>query len=114
MSLLLVAFRIAGAILLTALVAVVGVQFVTGHINTKGLVTDKSLDKPSLSPARAQLLASTLAIAAMYAYRVVMNGGSGSLPDIPGGMLMFVGASHATYIGGKLLTLLSGRARFLR
>lgn len=114
MSLLLIAFRIAGAVLLTALVAVVGVQFVTGRINTKGLVTDKSLDGPSLSPARAQLLASTLTIAALYAYRVVTTAGSGSLPDIPGAMLTFVGASHVTYIGGKALTLLSGRGRFLR
>ena len=112
MSPLLVAYRVTGAALLAALSAVIVVQLATGRINTHGLLNDKNVDSTNaLSPARVQLLASTLAVAALYVYRVVT---SGSLPDISGSTLAFVGASHVTYVVGKALTLLSGRSRFFR
>lgn len=115
MSLLLAAYRITGLTLLAALVTVVIIQLTTGTINTRGLVTDKNLDaSDSISPARAQLLFSTLAVAALYVYRVVTSAGASSLPDIPGSVVSFVAASHVTYIVGKAITVLSGRGRFSR
>ena len=115
MSPLLAAYRITGATIFAALIAVIGVQLATGRINTRGLLHDKSFSATeSPSPARAQLLVSTLIVAAIYAYRVIASSGSGSLPDIPGSTLTFVGASHVTYMLGKALTLLSGRNRFFR
>jgi hypothetical protein len=115
MSPLLVAYRLTGGGILVALVAVIVVQFATGRINTHGLLRDKSLKgTESLSPARTQLLLSTLTIAVMYAYRVVASAGSGVLPDIPGSALAFVGASHVTYMLGKAITLFSDRGRLSR
>jgi hypothetical protein len=115
MSLLLAAYRVAGLTLLSALITVVVIQLATGTINTRGLVTDKTLDaRESVSPARAQLLFSTITVAALYAYRVVTTRGASSLPDVPGSVLAFVAASHATYTVGKAITVLSGRGRFRR
>jgi len=115
MSLLLAAYRVAGLTLISALVTVVVIQFVTGTINTRGLVTDKNLEaRESISPARAQLLFSTITVAALYVYRVVTTRGASSLPDVPGSVLAFVAASQATYAVGKAITVLSGRGTFRR
>jgi hypothetical protein len=115
MSLLLAAYRITGLTLLSALVTVVVVQLATGTISTRGLVTGKNLDaRDSISPARVQLLFSTLTVAALYIYRVVTSDGASALPDVPGPVLGFVAASHVTYIVGKAITLLSGRGKFPR
>ena len=115
MSLLLAAYRVAGLTLISALVTVVVIQFVTGTINTRGLVTDKTLEAgESVSPARAQLLFSTITVAALYVYRVVTTRGASSLPDVPGSILAFVAASNATYAAGKAITVLSSRGKFRR
>ena len=115
MSLLLAAYRIAGLTLLAALVTVVVIQVMTGAINTRGLVTDKNLEAgESISPARAQLLFSTATVAALYVYRVVTSRSASTLPDLPGSVLAFVAASQATYIVGKVITVLSGRGKFRR
>jgi hypothetical protein len=115
MSLLLAAYRIAGLTLLAALVIVVIVQLTTGRITTRGLITDKNLDaSDSISPARAQLLFSTLTVAALYVYRVVTSGSGVSLPDVPGSVLSFVAASQVTYMVGKAITVLSGRSKLPR
>jgi len=115
MSPLIAAYRLTGAGIFIALIAVIGFQLLTGRINTRGLLRDKSLDaSESLSPARAQLLVSTVIMAVMYTYRVVASSGSGALPDIPGSVLAFVGASQVIYLLGKAITLLSGRGRLSR
>ncbi|HEV3455958.1 MAG TPA: hypothetical protein VHG32_05325 [Thermoanaerobaculia bacterium] len=56
------------------------------------------------SPARLQLLIFTVAVAANYLHRVIVNTDPHSLPDVPQGVINALGGSQAVYIAGKALS----------
>ena len=115
MLLLLAAYRLTGCVLLAALGLALGIQFGTGRINTRGLICHKNLGSAdTVSPARVQLLLSTLTFAALYAYRVVASPETNSLPDVPGSVVAFQAASQVTYMIGKAITVLSRKGKFSR
>ncbi len=95
--------------LLAGLGAVVAFQIITGRINTKGLLSDKTKKGVgTFSPARLQLLIFTLAVA-FYVLGKVMNsiaaGGDPQFPQIDMNVLLILGGSHALYLGAKTLSL---------
>ena|SRR6266446_5735390 len=88
---------------LAALIAVVAFQILTGKIETRGLLSEKTKDGVvSVSPARVQLLFFTLAFA-FYLLSEIMN--SRQFPTIDPKWLLILGGSHSLYLGGKGLSL---------
>jgi hypothetical protein len=89
--------------LLAALIAVVAYQILTGKINTRGLLSEKTKNGlGGASPARVQLLLITLAFA-FYLLSAIMN--SRQFPTIDTKWLLILGGSHSIYLGGKGLSL---------
>jgi len=92
-------------IVVCALAAVVVFQFLTGRINTRGLLSEKT--KAGLGPvsaARVQLLLFTLAFAIYVLSEVVKKH---QFPEIETKWLILLGGSHSIYLGGKgVLSLL--------
>lgn len=90
--------------LLAALMAVVAFQILTGRINTRGLLSEKTEKGVlAISPARLQLLLFTLAFAFYVLSQVVK---SRQFPEIETKWLLILGGSHSVYLGGKGLSLL--------
>ena len=89
--------------LLAILTAVVAFQILTGRINTRGLLSEKTKDGVvGVSPARVQLLLFTVAFA-FYLLSAIIN--SGQFPTIDTKWLLILGGSHSIYLGGKGLSL---------
>jgi hypothetical protein len=91
-----------------ALGALVAFQMITGRINIKGLLSDKTKKGAgTFSPARLQLLMFTLAFA-VYILGKVMNSiaaGNPHLPEIDQNVMLILGGSQALFLGAKSLPL---------
>src|SRR5438270_12046657 len=99
-------------VLLAALTAVVVYQIITGRINTRGLLSEKTKDGvQGISPARVQLLLFTLAFAGYvlsqvtYSIANAASGQPGQFPTIDVKWLLILGGSHSMYLGGKGLSM---------
>ena|SRR5258708_1233562 len=95
---------------LAALIAVVAYQILTGRINTRGLLSEKTkTGVGGISPARVQLLLFTLAFA-FYVFsqvtKSIATGKPGQFPTIDVKWLLILGGSHSIYLGAKGLPLL--------
>jgi len=89
---------------LASLTAVVAFQLLTGRINTRGIISEKTKDGlGGISPARLQLLLFTGAFAFYVLSQVVK---SRQFPEIETKWLLILGGSHSVYLGGKGLSLL--------
>jgi hypothetical protein len=85
--------------LLTALIAVVTYQILSGRINTRGLLSEKTQNGVmAVSPSRVQLLLFTLAIAFYVLSQIDY---SHQFPTIDVKWLAILGGSHSIYLGGK-------------
>ena len=94
--------------LVLALAGIVLFELLGGQINTKFLLSGSSghghmAKDGSISPARVQLLLSTLGLALYYLMQVTNNPTSG-LPDVPESWPALLGGSHAIYLGSKAYT----------
>ena len=67
-----------------------------------GLKVKGGHDEGTFSPARLQMLMSTVLAAMYYLLQVINNRGSNSLPDVPATLIGILGGSHAIYLGGKV------------
>lgn len=99
--------------LLTALIAVVAYQILTGRVNTRGLLSEKTENGVvAVSPARVQLLLFTLAMAFYVLSQIAY---SHQFPTIDVKWLAILGGSHSIYLGGKglpvLLSLLKSKEK---
>jgi hypothetical protein len=77
--------------------SLVAYQMLTGRISTNRLLADKVTG--AFSPARAQLLVVTLIGAVMYLLQVAEH--PTQLPEVSQELLLIVGGSNLTYLGGK-------------
>jgi hypothetical protein len=93
-------------IFLLGLVAVISYRLLTGRINMKSLLSDKSTRR-QFSPARLQLLLFTLGGALYYLILIIENKRQGRFPDIPNEFLLLMSGSHTFYLGSKLMPLLA-------
>jgi len=84
-------------LLILGLIFVVGYQLLTGRINTKKLLHNKTTDRPS--PGRVQLLMLTLVGALYYLLRTADD--PQKLPEIPNELLLILGGSNLVYLTGK-------------
>lgn len=97
--------------LLAALIAVVAFQILTGRINTRGLISEKTKDGVlRVSPARVQLLLFTVAFA-FYLLSAIINSSPHQFPTIDTKWLLILGGSHSIYLGGKGLSLLGSQLK---
>src|SRR5260370_31413068 len=86
-------------ILLAAVLAVVAFQIITGRINTRGLLSEKTKNGlGGVSPARVQLLLFTVAFAFYLLSEIVE---SHQFPTIDTKWLLIIGGSHSVYLGSK-------------
>lgn len=92
-------------VLLVALAVIIAYRMLTGSINTRGLLHDKGSGS-GFSPARLQLLISTIAFGFYYIGQVVNNTQTKGFPPVPNEMLMLLGGSHVFYLGTKGFALL--------
>lgn len=88
-------------IFLAALALLLGHRMLTQQINMKGLLMDKTGGR-AISPGRVQMLLVTMGIAAYYFTLVVETKDKSRLPDLPNELVVMFGASHGTYLLGKL------------
>ena len=91
-----------------ALAGIILFEILGGQINTKFLLSGGSghgdmAKDGSISPARVQLLLSTLGLALYYLVQVTNNPTSG-MPDVPESWPALLGSSHAIYLGSKAYT----------
>jgi hypothetical protein len=91
-------------ILMSGLMVVVAYKLFTGGVTLSGLLTVKG-DDNSFSPARLQMLMSTVLAGMYYLLLVINNPSSSSLPDVPTPLVGILGGSHAIYLGGKVQSL---------
>jgi len=91
--------------LLVGLTVIVAYRMLTGDIITKGLLQDKG-GSSGFSPARLQLLISTLVVAFYYIGNALTNANTGQFPTIPNEMFLILGGSHAFYLGSKTVALI--------
>lgn len=90
--------------LLAILMAVVAFQMLTGRINTRGVISEKtSSGIGSVSPSRLQLLLFTGAFAFYVVSQVIQLR---QFPEIETKWLMMLGGSHSVFLGGKGLSLI--------
>ena len=88
---------------LAALIVVVAFQILTGRINTRGLLSEKTTTGVvGVSPARVQLLLFTIGFA-FYLLSQIVN--LRQFPTIDTKWLLILGGSHSIYLGGKSLPL---------
>lgn len=93
---------LAGGAWILGLVAIVVLQIASGRIEVAGLLATKDTSgRPSLSPARLQLLIFTVVVAAQYLYKVFAHLGQDTLPPLPPGVVAALGGSQAVYLAGK-------------
>ena len=84
------------------ILAVVGFQLLTGHINTKYLLWGTRRDGSRyFSPERVQLLLLTLATAFNLLIQVFQNPDPTRLPVIADKWVALFGSSHGVYLAGK-------------
>ena len=82
-----------------AMTVVIAWGLLTGSINLRGLLVDKS-NPTEISPYRVQLLISTLFIAVECVRQIVHQG---ALISPGSGVLYLMGGSHLIYATGKIL-----------
>lgn len=92
-------------IFLIGLAVIVLFQMASGAINMKGLLTDKG-GGAGFSPARLQLMISTISVAFYYIGQALTSTNTGQFPTIPNEMLLILAGSHAFYLGSKTFALL--------
>jgi hypothetical protein len=92
------------AIFLFVLVGLVSYKLLTGEINNVGLLSDKTTQQ--MSPARVQLLMTTLLGVGYFCLSLFDPKNAGKLPDVPQEFLLLLGGSHSLYLGSKSLPLL--------
>ena len=106
--------RIEIEVFLVALALIVGFQLLTGKINMKGLLIEKTDSGPGgFSPARLQMLLVTLA-GAFYLISGVTDSIHQGTPQFPlqfptvdSKLLLLLAGSHSVYLGGKLNSFFS-------
>jgi hypothetical protein len=84
---------------LIAAASIVAWKLLTGAINTKGLF-DTGTDG-TFSPARMQMLLTTVAAGFWYLGLVMNNQDPSQMPDVPNTLLLPLGGSHVIYLGAK-------------
>ena len=85
--------------------AVVAYKLVVGEISLAGLLYSKEPGgRAAFSPARLQLLIFTGVVAARYLGEVIAKPRQDSLPHLPLSVVVALGASHAVYLGGKVVS----------
>jgi len=84
--------------LIAGLMLIVGYQLLTGRINMKKLLFDKTTNRRS--PGRVQLLMLTLVGALSYLLMVVED--PNNLPKVPRELLLIMGGSNLVYLTGKV------------
>jgi len=93
-------------VLIGGLIVVVVSKLFTGGVTLSGLLTVKGGgDRDTFSPARLQMLMSTVLAAMYYLLQVINNPSASSLPNVPTPLLGILGGSHAIYLGGKVQSL---------
>jgi len=98
-----------------ALIAVVGFQLLTGKIETRGLLREKTKNGlGGVSPARVQLLLLTVAFAFYVLSQVKFSIASafpkpGVFPEIDVKWLLILGGSHSIYLGGKGISMFASQ-----
>jgi hypothetical protein len=92
-----ISFEIFG--FLVAAGAIVAWRLLTGGINTHGLFDTGP--QGTFSPARVQVLLTTLGGAGWYLGLVMSNQDQSHMPDVPNALLLLMGASHVTYLAAK-------------
>jgi len=85
-------------ILFCGWVAVILHRLVVGRINTDGLLRD---EHDEFSPARVQLLVSTLAVLGIYAAKASKFTHGDAIPDLDNTLLGIFGASHGIHLSAK-------------
>ena len=96
---------IEAVVLLVGFFGVVVYKLVVGEIALGGLLYSKDPDgRSTFSPARLQLLIFTVAVAARYLNQVLADPRQESLPTLPASVVIALGASHAAYLGGKVVS----------
>lgn len=94
-----------GALFLLALLVIVAVRVITGHIRVRGLLAGTAPDGTRFaSTGRTQLLIATAWVAANFVSQVVQN--PRKFPDVSQNYLMLFGGSHLFYLGSKYYSLL--------
>jgi len=87
--------------LLFGFAAVVGYRMITQQINVTGLLMDKTSGR-AISPARVQMLMTSIGLAGYYLMLVFDTKDTSRLPDMPNEYVVAFGASHAIFLAGKL------------
>jgi len=101
--------RIELGTLLIGSAVIVLYQMAIGAINTRGLFQDKG-GRSGFSPARLQLVVSTLTVVFYYIGLVLLNTPqTGEFPRLPKEMLIALGGSHTFYLGSKTVALIRER-----
>lgn len=97
---------------LLSLFAIISIRMMTGGINVYGVLRTKSpTGDHSISPARVQLLISTLAAAGIYLGWAVEARGTGKMPEVPESWLVTLGGSQVFYLGSKAFAFFGNRLR---
>ena len=90
--------------LLAILAAVVAFQMLTGRINMRGIISDKtSAGRGGTSAARLQLLLFTGAFAFYLLSQIIQLK---KFPEIETKWLLILGGSHSVFLGSKGLSLI--------
>lgn len=99
--------RLVSLILFGGLGGIIGVQLLTGQINSRGLFYGFRRDGSRyLSPERIQLLLLTLAFGFQYVMKVAqLQSPTPELPPIESSWIALMGGSHAVYLTRKLYSL---------
>ena len=85
--------------LITAFSSVIAYQLLTGRINMRGLLREKTAaGLGKVSPARVQLLLFTFAMAVYVLSEIVR---SQNFPTIETKWLLILGGSHSIFLGAK-------------
>lgn len=98
--------------LLVGFLTVIVWKILTGAISLDGLL--ESVDpngRRSFSPARAQLLAATIVVAAKYVFVVIQSPQRDALPGLPSEWVAALGGSQVLFLGGKTLQLVLSQLR---
>jgi hypothetical protein len=93
-------------VLLGGLMFAVVYKIFSGGVTLSGLLMVKGGDDDdTFSPARLQMLMSTVLAGMYYLLQVINSPPSNSLPDVPTPLVGILGGSHAIYLGGKVQSL---------
>ena len=87
--------------ILIGLFSIVSYQMLTGKINTRGLLKDKTSD--TFSPSRVQMLVLTFIGTVIFLSRLLgsLRYLNPTMPEIPDELLLAMGGSHAFYLFSK-------------